>query len=64
MSDATLTAEQGAYVDTRPPAIMLYVGGSKNSFHCEECGANCFHRPKANPEAYECNGCGVWYFGE
>jgi hypothetical protein len=33
-------------------------------FHCEECGSNCFHRYSADPNRYECNGCGTRYLGD
>ena len=36
---------------------MLYIGGSKQSYHCSICGCNVF--TEFEPKMYECNGCGT-----
>jgi hypothetical protein len=41
--------------------MMLYVGGSKQSFRCE-CGANVFRL--RDDGRHECNGCGALYVGK
>lgn len=45
---------------------MLYVGGSKAPYRCEECGANVFKKAAETAQAvkYKCNGCGTVYSGE
>lgn len=40
---------------------MVYVDGSKRSFHCEDCGANAF--TQLSGDKFECNGCGARYTG-
>lgn len=41
--------------------IILYIGGSEDSFRCK-CGCNVFHHPdKTRLDIYECNGCQNWY---
>lgn len=49
--------------------IMVYVGGSKRSFHCKVCGCNVFQHPvmptwEEEMRTYECNSCGARYTGE
>jgi len=55
MTDAPI-----ACPSNRPEAksVMLYVGGSKESFRCI-CGCNCFH--KLASSRYACNACGETY---
>lgn len=45
---------------------MLYVGGSKTSFRCEDCGANVFRKASETAQVvkYRCNGCDALYSGE
>lgn len=45
-----------------PETFMPRVNGE--TFYCEECGSNCFHRYSSDPTRYECNGCGTRYIGE
>lgn len=40
---------------------MLYIGGSKRSVRCEECGANVFTPHATDKRRYKCNGCGATY---
>jgi len=40
---------------------MLYVGGKKEPYYCEVCGANVF--TEKSKMKYECNGCGTGYEG-
>lgn len=42
--------------------VMLYVGGSKRSFHCD-CGCNVFRRI-GETNRYRCNSCAAVYVGE
>lgn len=42
---------------------MIYLGGSKESFRCEICGANCFRKFKYQ-DKYKCNSCGTDYLSE
>lgn len=61
-----MTQEQTDYEkkleERQKNSAMLYVGGSKTSFSCYDCGANVFY--KLDNNRYECNGCGTVYHGE
>ena len=45
---------------------MLYVGGSKQPFRCEKCGANVFKKASETADSikYRCNGCAEVYVSE
>lgn len=58
MSDSSL-ADDGSPKAEKQKNFMLYIGGSKRSFHCEVCGANVFHLIEA--DHYGCNGCHSTY---
>jgi hypothetical protein len=44
--------------------ILVYLDGSKNSFRCEVCGSNVFHKHEEREDVYICNGCSEQYIGE
>jgi hypothetical protein len=49
--------------EKEPKTVMLFPNGrEQRSFHCEECGANCFVEQPL--QRYRCNGCGTRYIGE
>jgi hypothetical protein len=47
------------------PDAMILLMGSKNSYHCENCGANVFKKIAETPKSitYSCNGCREEYKG-
>lgn len=47
---------------TNPEAAMIYINGSKISFHCQ-CGCNIFIHEEGTVR-YTCNACGLEYEGE
>ena len=51
--------------ESPPPTIMPKINGE--TFRCENCGSNCFHREPerdhAGEQGYRCNGCGARYMG-
>lgn len=56
--------------------LMLYLDGQLHAYRCPNCHANVFHRvppqivaqaqkqSAATQVAYECNGCGAWYWAD
>lgn len=53
--------ENDFYKPTTGKNSMLYLGGSKDSYHCEICGCNVFQQVVDNPNKFVCNSCQATY---
>jgi hypothetical protein len=61
LDDCEKTERNDESIERLSDSTVLYVGGSKSSFHCE-CHCNVFHKIKyKNEEFWECNACETWY---
>ena len=52
-------------IDPATRDYLIYLDGSKYTWHCPDCRCNVFRKPdpEGRPALYQCNGCGARWMG-